>query len=145
MTITEQHAAPGRTTVRPGYGVVFFVALIAGLMLGVSVMVVAPPLFNATPNKVTGEMEELAAEFGVSIVWTDSTHPESPGPGSFDPATPELIYVSSELEDAALRHVVLHEVGHAMQHRAGAEYDECGAEDIARALGSTTYAYEECR
>lgn len=144
MTATEQHAAPGRTTVRPGYGVVFVVALIAGLMLGVSVMVVAPPLYNATPT-VTGEMEELAAEFGVSIVWTDSTHPESPGPGSFDPETPNLIYVSSEMDEGATHHTVLHEAGHAMQHRMGVPYDECGAEDFARVMGSTYYSYEECR
>jgi len=145
MTITsERPQAPGeRAKALPGYRWVFFVALFAGTLLG-AVLALGAPLLFSNSAAASGEMEELAAEFGVTIEWTDSTHPTSPGVGSFDPETPDRIYVSSNLNAPAMRHIILHTSGHAMQYRLGVELDDCGAEDFAHAMGSTYSAHSEC-
>lgn len=145
MTITDERPqAPGeRATALSGYRWVFFVALIAGTLLG-AVVALGAPVLSSSSAAASGEMEELAAEFGVTIEWTDSDHPTSPGVGSFNPETPDLIYVSSDLDDDAMRHIILHTAAHALQYRVGAELNDCAAEDFAHAMGSTYSAHSEC-
>src|SRR5690554_4482123 len=85
------------------------------------------------------DMEELAARFDATIVWTDSDR--NCGVGCFWADTPNVIYVSPGMDAESTRHVVLHEIGHVLHHRVGMPVDECAADLFAQSMGSTMGGY----
>lgn len=80
----------------------------------------------------TTDLDELAAQFGVTIVWTDDDR--NCGLGCYRRTTPDVIYVEPGHPDAKMRHVVLHEVGHALHHRLGLPPSEDAADRFAEAM-----------
>ena len=106
-------------------------AVIAAVMLGLPA-ILAP----ASPLK---DMDEMAATFGVEIVWT-SVSPcqgiRTDAIGCHIELTPSRIYVSPDLTASDTRYIVLHEIGHVVQSRLGIPLDECEADNFARSLGA---------
>lgn len=80
----------------------------------------------------TSNLDELAAQFGVTVVWTDDDR--NCGLGCYRRDTPNVIYVEPGHSDAKMRHIVLHEVGHALHHRLGLPSSEAGADLFADAM-----------
>src|SRR5690554_8078992 len=91
------------------------------------VMVGMPSLFPAPT--ATADMDELANQFGVTIVW--STAPCAPmdaeANGCFLINTPNTVYVSPNLQTDYTRYAVLHEIGHVMQYKVDGTISECAA------------------
>lgn len=108
-------------------------AVMAAVMLG------APSVLNATQSH-PHSADEIAATFGVKIVWSVlpckialPTETE----GCFLPDTPNVIYVDPASQgELRLHQTVLHELGHVVQQRLGIKRSECGADRFAMSLGS---------
>lgn len=87
---------------------------------------------------------DLGSAFGVTVVWFDPD--ESPcadgNAGCFKSQTPNVVYVQRDLGEFE-RSVVLHEIGHAIQHRLGLGSDECAADQFAASLGATWFGYAD--
>lgn len=83
--------------------------------------------------------ESRADAMGVTIIWTADNRNCADGGlgGCFDSATPDVIYVTPDMGKKLSDHVILHELAHVQQHRAGESLDECGADAQAQAWGST--------
>ena len=88
------------------------------------------------------QYDEIARDFGVTIVWDTSLVPSCGDYGCHTVLTPNVIYVSPDLGDGTMR-IVLHELGHVMQWRLGIPKDECGADQFAASLGAGWGSY--CR
>lgn len=87
---------------------------------------------TAAINEAT-DLDELAARFGVTIVWTDDDR--NCGLGCYRRSTPDVIYVEPGHDAAKTRHIVLHEVGHALHHRLGLPSSESDADRFAESMG----------
>lgn len=82
------------------------------------------------------DLDELAARFGVTIVWTDDDR--NCGLGCYRRGTPDVIYVEPGHDVVKTRHIVLHEVGHALHHRLGLPTSEEDADQFADAMVGPT-------
>lgn len=80
----------------------------------------------------TTDLDELAAQFGVAIVWTDDDR--NCGLGCYRRGTPDVIYVEPGHDAVKTRHIVLHEIGHALHHRLGLPSSEDDADRFAEAM-----------
>lgn len=115
------------------------VLVVAVSGLGVAALAsprVDPAVFAYAASSVT----EISEQFGVRVTYFavspcgDTTHVY----GCYDPATPDLIYVSATIDDPELeRWVVLHEIGHALHDRMGSVSSECSADMFARSMLGT--------
>lgn len=110
-------------------------AVVAALMFGL------PALTGL--NSPSEDMDELAAQFDVEIVWSNVNPctPSGPAHGCYLNATPSLIYVSPDMPAEFLRYTVLHEIGHVVQQRLWLPPSECAADRFAQSLGTIKGAY----
>lgn len=117
------------------------VTVLALVVVGLVSLLLSRPSAAPVPD-------DLAARFGVSIVWFDNQSPCGPSDdfgGCFEPVTPDLIYVMKGLDPEVERSIILHEIGHVLQYRLGEPLDECAADLFARSMGATWAGYaEEC-
>lgn len=122
-------------------------AYVAGVVSALALSVAGLAVVTATimAPASAAESHDLAAEFGVEIVWFDEG--QSPKcadtnvAGCFDDGTPNVIYIQRDLGEYE-RSVILHEIGHALHHRLGIESNECAADEFARSMGATWFGYE---
>ncbi|HWL59283.1 MAG TPA: hypothetical protein VNQ48_00160 [Microbacteriaceae bacterium] len=124
------------TSSAPGVVLPMVVGLLAGALVTVcawiSVELVEPPPASS---------HELAGRFGVDVVYVpDLVCSGIPADGCYRRSTPGVIYLRPGLAEHE-RDVVLHELGHVMQDRAGVPGDECGADRIAAELGAQWFGY----
>jgi len=117
----------------------FLVGLVAGALVmvlaGIGVLVVLRG--GSVPDD-----DELAGRFGVEVVRVDEVTCEGGDAiGCFDPLTPDRVTIANGLGELE-RSVLLHELAHVLQHRAGMPLDECGADRIALELGATWTGYD---
>ena len=85
------------------------------------------------------ELDEFASSLGIQIRWSTITRCSIKDPnavGCFEPDTPDVIWVSPDLEPRKTRHIVLHEIGHAIHFRLGMPTSECRADRFAQSMGS---------
>lgn len=92
-------------------------------------------LILATPSVAEARTDSIAEQFGAKIIWENHCEPEERG-GCFLPHTPDVIYVSEGMPADLEEYVILHELGHLMQHRLGQPFNECAADRFAQSLGS---------
>jgi Zn-dependent peptidase ImmA (M78 family) len=100
-------------------------------------MIGGPALLTAHPAE--RDSTQIAASFGVNIVWAKHSPCELQGDvflGCFTAATPNTIYVAPDMSDANEYYIVLHEIGHVLQHRLGNMQDECAADRFAQSMRS---------
>ncbi len=64
------------------------------------------------------------------------TQPDSGG--CYNPATPNILYVSTNLNFAETKYIVLHELGHYEQYKNDKAFSECGADTFAKKHGADT-------
>lgn len=86
----------------------------------------------------SSQFDAIASAVGVSIDWDQNRLAECGGSealGCFRPSAPGVVHVSPDLGDYT-RQVLLHELGHVLQHRLGQPLDECGADQFAASMGS---------
>lgn len=112
-----------------GFVVALGIALVAILVLGY-----APPAVS--------ESHEIAAKFDVEVVFTDALPCGDEMGGCFLPQTPDVVYVRNGLAQATRNSVILHEIGHVLQHRLRLPQDECAADAFAQSMGATVLAYD---
>jgi Zn-dependent peptidase ImmA (M78 family) len=116
-------------------GAVTVLALVAGALL---IWVLSAPAHSA-------ESEDLASRFDVTVVWFDDNSPcgdTTEHGGCWQRATPDVIYVQSGFDPDVERSMILHEIGHVLQHRLGLPLDECKADEFARSMGATWSGYD---
>lgn len=113
-----------------------------GAAVTAAIMIGGPQLLSAHPAET--DATKIAAAFNVKIVWTTlspcSAIRENID-GCFSPKTPATIYVSPTLNPANEYYIVLHEIGHVLQHRLGVVEDECAADRFAQSMRSTLGYY----
>lgn len=111
----------------------FAVGFIAALIVPFVLLVALIP----KPGAVVPD--EIAAQFGVTVQVVSET--PCGLAGCFLRATPDTIYIEPGFDGEELRYLILHEIGHVIQHRLGIPLDECGADRFAQSMGSTFGAY----
>ncbi len=115
--------------------------MVVGLMLGALVTVCAWIGFELAAATPAGTPHEIAQRFGVDVVYVDGlVCDDAPANGCYRPSTPTVIYLAPNLGELE-RDVMLHEIAHVMQNRAGVPGDECGADRIAAELGARWFWY----
>lgn len=113
------------------------VLLVVAVVLGVAVAARGSEKTEESPLYTAVAPHEIADEFGVDVTYfgTSPCGDTDHILGCWDPATPELIYVSATIDDPDLEMwVVLHEIGHVMHHRLGTDGTECAADMFARSV-----------
>lgn len=93
---------------------------------------------TASLNASSTKFDEIASAVGVSIDWDRERLAKCGGDealGCFRPSAPGVVHLSPDLGDYT-RQVLLHEIGHVLQHRLGQPLDECGADLFAASMGS---------
>ena len=126
---------------------------VQGFAIGAAVVALVlfgiPMLSESSPDL---DLDKFAGTLALGIVWTDSTPCDLKREGStgcFTPATPNVIYANMLDNAEARRFVVLHEIGHALAHRAGVESSgrqaELDADCFAHSLGATLELGQPCQ
>lgn len=96
---------------------------------------------STSPSAQATALLAERGESGVQIVWSDDPSVNcglqlGPEGGCFHADQPDVIFVSPGLSGPTLTYVVLHELAHVHQLRAGAPLDECAADAQAIAWGA---------
>lgn len=115
---------------------------VRGFVIGVAVIAAAVSggqmATAALPNEQITDPDQIAATFGVDVVWditfcTRGEHPEKVM-GCASASTPNTIYLNPDVSPERKHRTVLHELGHIVQYRLGLDRDECNADIFADSL-----------
>jgi hypothetical protein len=123
-------------------GVVTTLALITGALAGVMAATASPntPLSKPDfvyPTVMDWTTTEISEQFGVGITYFEDSPcgDTSHMLGCWSSATPDIVWISSTIDDPALeRWVTLHEIGHVLHARLGITGSECAADMFARSM-----------
>jgi hypothetical protein len=119
---------PSQTTVT-AFGGIVTALLAVTVIAGVS----------AAPAATETYPDQIAEQFGVTVVVVEdlTCGNVSSAAGCFRTETPDVVYLDKREGTSWQRSVILHELGHVMQHRLGQPLDECKADQFALSLGAT--------
>ena len=89
------------------------------------------------PSTADAVTHPLTAPHDTKIMWTEtSVCADGKQGGCYLPETPNVIWVSDGMPDDLEEYVILHELGHLIQHRNGEPFDECAADRYAQTHGA---------